>query len=55
MTEDELRQAVSEFWSIDEIRPAFIHANIPAETDYWKRDDQGRVLMSAYLLTAHRQ
>ena len=27
--EDELRDAVSKYWQIDEIRPAFIHANIP--------------------------
>ena len=27
--EDELRAAVSKYWEIDEIRPAFIHANIP--------------------------
>ncbi len=27
--EDELRAAVSKYWEIDEIRPAYIHANIP--------------------------
>src|ERR1700757_262369 len=29
VTEDELRQIVSEYWTIDEIRPARIHAKIP--------------------------
>jgi hypothetical protein len=27
--EDELREAVSKYWEIDDIRPAFIHANVP--------------------------
>src|SRR6201987_656265 len=27
--EDELRSAVSKYWEIDEIRPAYIHAHIP--------------------------
>jgi hypothetical protein len=27
--EDELRSSVSRYWQIDEIRPAFIHANMP--------------------------
>ena len=30
VTEDELREAVSKYWEIDEIRPAFIHANMGA-------------------------
>ena len=30
VTEDELRQVVGRHWSIDEIRPARIHAQIPA-------------------------
>src|ERR1700751_4418018 len=29
VTEDELRDVVSKYWSIDEIRPARIHANLP--------------------------
>ena len=29
VTEDELREAVSKYWTIDNIRPAFIHANVP--------------------------
>src|SRR6202051_3935892 len=31
--EDELRSAVSKYWEIDEIRPAYIHANIPPVSD----------------------
>ena len=29
VTEDELRDVVSKYWEIDEIRPARIHANVP--------------------------
>src|SRR5215467_15565721 len=29
VTEDELRDVVSKYWTIDEIRPARIHANLP--------------------------
>jgi hypothetical protein len=31
--EDELRVAVSKYWEIDDIRPAFIHANVPQIPD----------------------
>ena len=31
--EDELRGAVGKYWEIDEIRPAFIHANMPSGPD----------------------
>jgi SAM-dependent methyltransferase len=56
--EDELRAAVSRYWDIDEVRPAFIHANMPdfPDTPAWPhpRDDKGRVMMPAYLLAAHK-
>ena len=58
--EDELRAAVSKYWEIDEIRPAFIHANIqpisgaPFEFPPHDRDDKGRMKLPAYLLTAHK-
>ncbi len=59
--EDELRAAVSKYWEIDEIRPAFIHANIPpASSDApfqmpdFPKDDKGRSKLPAYLLTAHK-
>jgi SAM-dependent methyltransferase len=59
--EAELRAAVGKYWAIDEIRPAFIHANIgaappgaPFEMPPHPRDDQGRMLLPAFLLTAHK-
>jgi hypothetical protein len=58
--EDELREAVSKYWEIDDIRPAFIHANVPQmpglptfELPHAK-DDKGRVKFPAFLLTAHK-
>jgi SAM-dependent methyltransferase len=58
VTEDELREAVSKYWKIDEIRPAFIHANvsqIPGVSmpphDF---DEKGRIMFPAYLLGAHK-
>jgi SAM-dependent methyltransferase len=61
--EDELRAAVSKYWEIDEIRPAFIHANAsgmppipgpPIEFPKHDLDEKGRVKFPAYLLTAHK-
>ncbi len=58
--EGELRAAVSKYWEIDEIRPAYIHANIPDAADApfamppHGRDEQGRMKLPAYLLTAHK-
>jgi SAM-dependent methyltransferase len=54
--EDELRSAVSKYWEIDEIRPAYIHANIPPVPDgpAHERDDKGRMKLPAFLLTAHK-
>jgi SAM-dependent methyltransferase len=59
--EDELRAAVSKYWEIDEIRPAFIHANIPAAAEQndspmplHDHDEKGRMKLPAYLLTAHK-
>ncbi|MGB2919600.1 MAG: class I SAM-dependent methyltransferase [Mycobacterium sp.] len=61
VTEPELRDAVSPYWQIDEIRPARIHANIPAQTNLDAfagsgiRDEaDGRKSMPAWLLSAHR-
>jgi SAM-dependent methyltransferase len=58
---DELRAAVSQYWEIDEIRPAFIHANIPpapADSDVpmteHERDEKGRQKLPAYLLSARK-
>jgi SAM-dependent methyltransferase len=59
--EDELRTAVSKYWQVDEIRPAYIHANIPPappKSDVpmpaHDRDEKGRMKLPAYLLTAHK-
>ena len=58
--EGELRAAVSKYWQIDEIRPAYIHANIPQVTDApfefppHDHDEKGRMKLPAYLLTAHK-
>lgn len=58
--EDELRAAVSMYWQIDEIRPAFIHANVPEVSDMpfqmppHDRDEKGRLKFPAFLLTAHK-
>ncbi len=57
--EDELRDAVSKHWHIDEIKPAFIHANIPPanpdapfQMPEFPRDEKGRSKLPAYLLSA---
>jgi 2-heptyl-1-hydroxyquinolin-4(1H)-one methyltransferase len=59
--EDELRDAVSRYWQVDEIRPAFIHANVPPaipdapfQMPEFSHDDKGRAKLPAYLLTAHK-
>jgi SAM-dependent methyltransferase len=60
VTEDELREAVSKYWEIDEIRPAIIHANVPKMPEMpgmtlpHPTDEKGRVKFPAYLLTAHK-
>lgn len=59
--EDELRAAVSRYWEVDEIRPAFIHANavalpadVPLELPKHDFDEKGRIKFPAFLLTAHK-
>ncbi|MBN3456242.1 methyltransferase domain-containing protein [Mycobacterium sp. DSM 3803] len=61
VTEDELRAAVSKHWEIDDIRPAFIHANavalpadVPFELPQHDHDEKGRINFPAFLLTAHK-
>jgi hypothetical protein len=58
VTEDELREAVSKYWTIDEIRPAFIHTNVPqipgVSMPSHDFDGEGRIMFPAYLLTAHK-
>lgn len=61
VTAEELHDAVAKYWAIDEIRPARIHANVPAElldfdafADADLRDEaNGRKSMPAFLLSAH--
>ncbi len=61
VTEDELREVVSKYWTIDEIRPARIHANFPDDNPIARefggtglRDEgPGRKSMAAWLLSAH--
>ena len=61
--DDELREAVSKHWQIDELRPAFIHANIPRANPEppfqnpmpeFSHDEKGRAKLPAYLLSAHK-
>lgn len=62
VSEDELREAVSKYWTVDKIRPAFIHANmasaLPADAPFtmpaFEKDEKGRDKMQAFLLTAHK-
>ena len=59
VTEDELRDVVSKYWTIDEIRPARIHAVFPPNfQEYFPvtgvRDEpNGRKSVPAWLLSAH--
>ncbi|HTH89298.1 class I SAM-dependent methyltransferase [Mycobacterium sp.] len=62
VTEDELREVVSKYWTIDEIRPARIHANLPDNIDLEgqpmpfgdvRDEPNGRKSVPAFLLTAH--
>lgn len=62
VTEDELREAVSRHWLIDEIRPARIHAYLPKEAlagaadagaSDLRDEGQGRTSIGAWLLSAH--
>ncbi|WP_174575699.1 class I SAM-dependent methyltransferase [Nocardia miyunensis] len=61
VSEDELREAVGPYWTIDEIRPARIHANVPdnfpgfgefAGSDI-RDEGPGRKSVPAWLLSAH--
>lgn len=54
--EDELRAAVSNYWEIDEVRPAAIHANVPEMPGMpaFEKDGKGRTKLPAFLLSAHK-
>jgi 2-heptyl-1-hydroxyquinolin-4(1H)-one methyltransferase len=58
VTEDELRDVVSPYWVVDDIRHARIHGNVPAGFDGFAgldlRDEpKGRKSIAAWLLSAH--
>jgi SAM-dependent methyltransferase len=58
VTSEELRDVVSKYWTIDEIRPARIHAKVPdgfgAISDVELTDEVGgRKSIRAWLLSAH--
>jgi SAM-dependent methyltransferase len=61
VTEQELRDAVSKYWVIDEIRPARIHANVAENftgfSDFAgggiQDEGNGRMSLPAWLLSAH--
>jgi SAM-dependent methyltransferase len=58
VTLEELRETVSPYWEIDEISPARIHANLPADLTAFPVDDLrdepgGRKSLAAWLLSAH--
>jgi SAM-dependent methyltransferase len=61
VTEQELRDVVSKYWVIDDVRPARIHANVAENFTGFKdfagagiRDEgNGRMSVGAWLLSAH--
>jgi 2-heptyl-1-hydroxyquinolin-4(1H)-one methyltransferase len=60
VTEDELRDVVSKYWVIDEIKPARIHATFPAAAEGVgmvfgdiRDEPNGRTSVPGWLLTAH--
>jgi len=59
VTEDELRDIVAKYWTIDEIRPARIHGVFPDGFEQYfpvidvREEPKGRRSVPAFLLTAH--
>ena len=52
--EQELRDAVGAFWTVDDVRPSHITAVLPEEIPVpHERDARGRALLPAFLLRAH--
>jgi SAM-dependent methyltransferase len=58
VSELELREAVSPYWVIDDIRPALIHSNVPKTSGppppLDLLDETGRLRLQAFLLSAHK-
>lgn len=64
VTEQELRETVSPFFDIDEILPAYIHANLPESMQdseesslsrHFDKDENGLYKVPAFLLIAHKK
>ncbi|WP_156297767.1 class I SAM-dependent methyltransferase [Mycobacterium paragordonae] len=58
VTEDELRDVVAKYWVIDDLRPARIHAQLPADVPEMpgfdaREESDGRKSVGAWLLSAH--
>lgn len=61
VTADELREVVSKYWVIDEIKPSRIYANFPAGATEWpgrphievQDESANRKSVAAWLLSAH--
>lgn len=59
VTEEELREVVSKYWTIDEVRPARIHAQFPEGFEEFfpvtdvRDEPNGRKSVPAFLLSAH--
>lgn len=57
VTDDELREIVSRYWVVDEIKPARIHGNLPPGIDFGgielRDEPKGRKSIPAWLLSAH--
>lgn len=60
-TADELHDALATRWVVDEVRPASLYANdthgkhAPASLPEAERDDDGRIRMPGFLLSAHKE
>lgn len=61
-TADELRDTLATHWTVDEVRPAHLHANDiqipggpPAPFGDVERSAEGRLLLPGFLLTAHKE
>jgi SAM-dependent methyltransferase len=57
-TEDELRDAVSTLWQVDDLRPAKVYGNgdafAPGSVPNVEHDDEGHFLAPGFLLSAHK-
>jgi 2-heptyl-1-hydroxyquinolin-4(1H)-one methyltransferase len=59
LTAEELREAVSKYWQVDEIQPARIHANptpmnVPIRFVGLREEPNGRISIPAWLLSARK-